>query len=183
FVAPPALGLLLRSRDRASAAAVGAPAFAGLALLPLAVPRHSKGTGWVHLIPLGRRVPQIPAQFVLGMGTVRFQTGAVIALAVVGVLVWLAWRPGEPTLRRALTPATTGLAALALPAALALAGYDYLVSRYVIFALIPLLVAAAVLLGGSPRRRLGAVVAVGLCLLGVASSVAEQTTPELERAN
>lgn len=172
-LAPQAVWLLWRHpRRRAALAAVGALAAAGLALLPLLVaqsgnPYDISGTSLVV------RLLQVPKQFVLG-----YRGPLAVALGVLGALVvaggaWLLLRRTPPAPRaRALLLAGIGLAGVALPLLAALAGEDYLNTRNVLPALVPLLAALAVACASSDRPRLGAALLAGLCAISLAIVVA-----------
>jgi len=144
--------------SRAALAAVAATVIAGAALLPLAVV-HASGdrAAFIHSSSLGSRVAAVPKQFLIGYSTPH----AAILTAGAAVLTFalaLSLRRGD---RGLLALAAVGAG---VPMALAIVGADYLITRNVIVALIPLLV-----VGGSAaaRTRLGPVLVAGLCLAGV----------------
>lgn len=172
-LAPQAVWLLWHHpRRRAALAAVGGLVAVGLALLPLLLaqsgnPYDIAGTSLVV------RLAQVPKQFVLGYrGPLAVPLGALGALLVLGG-AWLLLRRTPPAPRsRALLLAGIGLAGVALPLLAALGGADYLNTRNVLPALIPLLAALAVGCTASERPHLGAGLLAALCALSLAIVVA-----------
>lgn len=181
-LAPQALWLLWRHpRRREAVAAVAALAVVGLALLPLLIaqsgnPYDIAGTS------LAVRLAQVPKQFVLGYrGPLALPFGLLAALLVL-LAAWLLLRRTPPTPReRALLLAAIGIAGVALPLLAALIGVDYLNSRNVLPALIPLLAALAVACAASDRPRAGATVLAGLCALSLAIVVGVAADRQYQR--
>ncbi|HEX4806580.1 MAG TPA: glycosyltransferase family 39 protein [Conexibacter sp.] len=172
-LAPQAAWLLWRHpRRRDAAAAVGALAAAGLALLPLLIaqsgnPYDIAGTSLVV------RLAQVPKQFLLGYrGPLALPFGVLGALLVLGAAWLLASRTPPAPRERALLLVAIGCVAVALPLLAALAGADYLNTRNVLPALVPLLAAVAVGCAASDRPRAGAALLAGLCALSLAVVVA-----------
>jgi len=170
-LAPQAAWLLWRHpRRRAALAAVGALAVAAAALLPLLLaqsgnPYDIAGTS------LAVRLVQVPKQFLLGYrGPLALPLGVLGALLVLGA-AWLLVRR-TPRAARALLLAGIGVAGVALPLLTALVGEDYLNTRNVLPALIPLLTALAVGCAASDRPRLGAGLLAALCAISLAIVVA-----------
>jgi hypothetical protein len=160
FVGPEVTWLAWRHarNSRAARIACGAVAVVGLALLPLAVVQAGGSrAAFITSTALGRRLLQVPKQFAIGYATPH--ATLLTALAAV-LIVGLALR-----LRRS-DAALLALAALSagLPVVLALLGADYLITRNVIMALVPLMV-----LGGvtATRSRAGPALVGGLCAVGI----------------
>ena len=161
FIVVPELGWLgwRHARDsQAAAIAVGAVVVVGAALTPLAIVQAGGNrAAYIHSSALGGRIAAVPKQFLIGYATPHQTLLAILAAALA-----LALAAG---LRRS----DRGLAALAaiaagLPALLALAGIDFLITRNVIAALVPLVVLAAV---AATRTRAGPVLIAALCAIGI----------------
>ena len=157
-------------------------AVTGAALLPLALAQ--RGTGHADYIAQGRlstRLVQVPKQFLIGYATPAQLVTAMLAtlLVVAGALIpLLADRDARA---RAIWPLFVGVSAVILPAALALAGVDFLNTRNVLPALPLLTVGAAVGFGAS--RRLGIICAGLLVLTSVVVLILVDTNPRYQRAD
>lgn len=181
-LAPQALWLLWRHpRRRSAVAAVAALAAAGLALLPLLLaqagnPYDIAGTS------LALRLVQVPKQFLLGYrGPLALPLGLLGALLVSGGAWLLLRRTGRPARDRALLLAGIGAVGVALPLLAALAGADYLNTRNLLPALIPLLAALAVGYAASDAPRLGLPLLGGLCALSLAIVIAVAADSQYQR--
>jgi 4-amino-4-deoxy-L-arabinose transferase-like glycosyltransferase len=169
LMAPMGLWLLWQRRDRATVAANGAVAAVGVALAPLALDQRASGhTRFIEEISLGGRVTDLPKKFVTGeLGTPTPGLGPLAGVLVVagGALLWRATREDRA---RALGLAALVAVTLAVPLALALAGFDYLFPRNAIAALVP---AAIALAAGFATSRAGLVAAAVLCVTAVVVNV------------
>ncbi len=181
-LAPQAAWLLWRHpRRREARAAVAAVVVAGLALLPLLIaqsgnPYDIAGTS------LAVRLVQVPKQFLLGYrGPLALPVGAAGALLVVGAAWLLVRRTTGAPRERAVLLGGIGLAGVALPLLAALAGADYLNTRNVLPALVPLLAAIAVGYAASDRPRAGAALLAGLCAISLAIVVAVDADRQYQR--
>jgi mannosyltransferase len=147
FVVAPELGWLLwhHRRDRRVLLAVAFVAVVAGALVPLALAQ--RGTGHVDYISqgsLGRRLLQVPKQFLIGYAS----PGQVIT-GVAAALLVLAACAGALVSQRVerssvLLPLTVGLTAVLLPVVLALVSVDFLNTRNLLPALPPLLIVVAI---------------------------------------
>jgi mannosyltransferase len=183
-VVPEAAWLLLRARDRRRpAAAIATLVAVGGALLPLLLrQRRLDLTAFITQTSLARRLVQVPKQFVVG-----YSSPAETAVAVIGaclvvaalVLVWM--RLVERERRAVLAPAVVGIAAVALPTVLALAGADYLDTRNVLAAWLPLILVPAIGLGGRRAGRTGLSLTLALCALALFVSAAVWANPAYQR--
>jgi hypothetical protein len=95
--------------------------------------------------------------------------------------VLLATRTEARDRRVALTLAAMGAAAVVVPLAIALVGTDAFLARYLIAALVPLVLAVAVGLGASRPAAPGLVAAAALVAVSVFAVVAVARDPELQR--
>jgi mannosyltransferase len=171
LVAPEAAWLLYEHRRRGAVwLATGGIAACGLALLPLALDQL-ENPRWIAESGFAGRLAQIPAIFLVGFEVslpLAFAVAAVAAVAA-GVGFWLLLRrTDDGDRRRGLLAAGVGAAVVAIPAALALVGLDYIVYKNVIVAVFPLALALSV---GFTARRAGALGLGALAVL-VALSVA-----------
>lgn len=182
-VAAQAVWLLARKRAFAPVAAVAA---AGAALLPLALDQRSHDrAGFIDESSLARRLAEVPKQFLTGYDAPAEALLTAVALAAALVAAAAALRaPGrgapeggapEGALRLV---AAVGVAALAIPILLALAGADHLIARNVLPALVPLIAVGA---AGLAAMRAGAVPAAALVVVGVFAAVAVAAEPAYQR--
>jgi hypothetical protein len=171
-VVPEAAWLLWRLRRRALAPLAGV-AVVSLALLPMAIGQaENDRASFIRGESVATRAVSLPKQFLVGYDA----PGEVIATVVAALLglfaVYVAvslWRDEE---KRAAAP----LAALAgigigVPLVLSLGGADYLITRNVLPALVPLLVVGGIAFGAARAGRAGIAAAAGLALVGVAMCV------------
>jgi 4-amino-4-deoxy-L-arabinose transferase-like glycosyltransferase len=173
LVVPEAVWLVAsRPRSRGVWFAAGSVALTGLAIFPIVlVQQREKGLSWVPAIPLSQRLTEVPGQFAAGVDSPHHVLVAAIVLAViVPTVAWGLWRGGARYRSGAIVAGSVGLAVVVVPLALAGAGADYLVTRNVIVAWLPL---AAVVAGGlaSLRPRVA-----GLLLLGVVCALSVLVT-------
>jgi mannosyltransferase len=175
--------LLRRRGGRAAWTAVAAVAAVGLALIPLAAAQrgndHAQSLNELSG-PLGERLAQLPKQFAIGYDA---PLEIVLAVGVIAVLlagVALAML-GSPALReRALVPLTVGLVGILAPLAATIVGFDVVASRYLLPALVPLLVVAGAGLAAGPWRRAGPALVVGLAGAWLAVTMVVATDPRLQ---
>jgi mannosyltransferase len=154
-IAPQAVALLMERRARLHLRllAVGAVGAAGLALASLAYGQRNHASAWLKAMPLKSRLEQVPQQLLAGFRppaglALTLATAALAALALVLAIAFA--RGGERDAGRRAAALTA--AALGVPAVLSLAGVDYVNTRNLIGAAVPLLIALAAGLGA---RRAG----------------------------
>ena len=178
LVAPVAAWLLWHAGRRGRVGvAVAAVALAGVALVPLAAHQASLDlASFIGSDSLLRRVAQVPKQFALGFNAPLETITAAVALLVLGAgaVVALARRP--PAGVRAA--AVVGGAAIAIPIGLALVDVDYLLTRNLLVAWLPLAVVAA---AGLARSGLGLAGAAAVCALGLAAVAGVALEPRWQR--
>jgi 4-amino-4-deoxy-L-arabinose transferase-like glycosyltransferase len=173
--------LLVVVRRRAAVAAAGSVVAAvGLALLPLAIyQEHGGRTSWIDDTPLGERLGDAAREFVAGRYPLPHI--AVVALLLVATAAAFVVR-GRPDERRpAVVTAVVGTLTVALPLVLAFAGVDYFLTRNVLVAWVPLVLALAIVLATERARRAGALVAGVLAAGSVAVVAATATRADLDR--
>lgn len=162
LVVPQALVILRRGGRRA----LVPPIACGLALAPLIASQADARVDWITDAPLGSRIVDIGKHFAAGeFGTPVDLLGVVAVLAMVAGAVLARGRP------RTLLAVVA--VAVVLPILLALAGADYVLDRYVIATLVPLLAIVAV---GLPARA-----AVPLMALFAGFTVNVATDRDLQR--
>jgi mannosyltransferase len=181
-LAPQALWLLWRHpRRRDALAAVAAVTAAGIALLPLLLaqagnPYDIAGTS------LALRLAQLPKQFLLGYrGPLALPLGLLGALLAAGGAWLLARRTPYVARERAYMLAVIGTAGIAIPLVAAFAGADYVNTRNLLPALVPLLAALAVGYGASAPPRVGMWLLGGLCALSLAIVVTVAADAQYQR--
>ncbi len=179
FLVLPCAALLLWHADRRgrAGAAVAVVVLAGAALVPLAAHQASlELTSFIGTDSVLRRVAQIPKQLALGFNAPLETLTAAVAIVVLaaGALVALARRPPLGVRAAALVGGVT----VAIPIALALVDVDYLLTRNVLVAWLPLAVVAA---AGLARSRLGLAGAAAVCALGLAAVVGVALEPLWQR--
>jgi mannosyltransferase len=167
FLVGPELCWLVWKQGRRALPGAAVVAVVGLALIPLA--RHQQangGAGFIARTPLLTRLLQAVKQLAFGYDApadaVLVGLGCVLGLGA----AWLAWRRfgGAPRLVAAGLGGL-GIAAIALPVVLAVAGEDYVITRNLIVAWVPAGLAVAAVLGAGGRA--GLVILAGLCALGL----------------
>jgi mannosyltransferase len=180
-LAPQAVWLLWRHpRRRAALAAVVALVAVGAALLPLLL--EQRGNPYdIAGESIALRLAQVPKQFLLGYrGPLPLAFGLAGAALVVGAWL-LGWRI-EPAIRtRALLLTAIGVVGVALPLLAALVGADYLNSRNVLAALVPLAAALGVAYGASRPRGPGLAMLAALCALSIAIVLAVASDSSYQR--
>jgi mannosyltransferase len=170
---PQAVVLVWRLRARALPG-VAFPLAAGLALLPLLLAQRDNGVDWVSESSLASRVADVAKHWVAGpFGTPADALGA-LGVAVLGAGALLALSHARGRLLGGVIAA-----ALAGPVALALLGEDYVLDRYLIGALVPLIALAAA--GFAQAGRPAAVAGAALALLFTGFTVATVLDEELHR--
>jgi hypothetical protein len=179
LVLPEAAWLLWRTPSRRAVAAACAPVAAvGLALLPLAIHQQRLDlASFIRSTALTYRLLRSVKQFLTGFEAPIEVTLTVVAAAIVGVGIVLALRRDDRGVRAA---ATVAALALAVPALLALVGFDYVDTRNVIIAWLPFFTVAAA--GLAPSRAGQGAVAL-LCAIGLGTVVAVEVTPLWQRDN
>jgi mannosyltransferase len=186
LVAPEAIWLLYRLRNRAIVVAAGAVAATQAALVPLAASDTSHPLFWIKAFPLSIRIQQVPVDF--GLSSLYQSSlvtsglwGAGILAAIVVALLAVGGARAE---RRGATFAAAMAAAVILvPLVLTELGRDYFVPRNLTAAWIPL----AVVLGAActvPRARIaGAALATGLLGVFLYAGIRIDGHPAYQRPN
>lgn len=175
FIVAPEAAWLLRERGRAVWPQVAVCAAALVPLAVLAAAQAGARSSWIAGLSLLTRVVQIPAGFIVGyqVGVVAGAlTGAALVAALAPALLAALRRPGG---RAMLALGTVGIA---LPLAAVAVGEDFLIQRNVIGSLVAFTIAAAI---GFDRLRWGLPVAVGVCAVWIAISVATAGDPKFRR--
>jgi hypothetical protein len=182
--------LLVRRRGRAILRGLWIVGLATLLLAPLAYHQMSYGHAeWIGKFSLGHRLGETAITFTIGeigdiIGRAEQVGPALVPLTLIAfAFVLLLWRGSRGEQREAAIPLLVGAAAIAIPLLLALGpgGKDFVLSRNLLPALVPLLVAVAVALTVERARRLGTAVAVILVLYSFGFSVHASTDPDLQR--
>ena len=161
FVVVPELAWLLWRHARSSRTAAWSAGFVvavAAALSPLAIVQAGGNrAAFIHSTALGSRVAAVPKQFLIGYATPHAVVLTILAAAFALALV--------PALRRSdLALVVLAAFAVAVPVAMALLGADYLITRNLIAAMVPLVVLAGV---AASRTRYGVALIAGLCAVGV----------------
>jgi 4-amino-4-deoxy-L-arabinose transferase-like glycosyltransferase len=185
--------LLIRRRGvRAATAGFAIVLLSALALAPLAIHQMSSGHAeWISSLSLGHRVWETVATFVSGetgdiIGQPERPELAYVPLALcLAAFALLAFRAGREERRAARWPLAVGLAAVAIPIAVALVdpGKDFVLARNLMPGLIPLLIVVAIAATLPSARRLGAVLGAALLAYSVGFCVWVSVSPELQRPN
>jgi hypothetical protein len=175
FVVVPELAWLLWRHARRSRGAAWAVAFVlavAAALSPLAIEQAGGGrAAFISSTGLGGRIVAVPKQFLIGYATPHAVVLTILA-ACLALALALSLRRGD----RALL----ALAAFAVgvPVAMAPLGADYLITRNLIAAMVPLVVLAAV---AASRTRHGPALIGGLCAIGVIAFAGVEGNPFYQR--
>ena len=179
LIVPEALWLFHRWRARALVpiAAVGLVA---AALLPLAIQQaENDGARFIRGSSEIGRLGSVPKQFLVGYDAPGELIATVVAAALALYGVYLLARRTRPEDQRTLLPyVLLALAVVAVPAVLSLGGADYLITRNVIVALVPALVALA---AGYATTRGGTAAAAALAVVGLAMCVGVAVNDRYQR--
>jgi hypothetical protein len=192
LVGPQAVWLALRAPTlRARVVALALPLATAAALAPLALGQRSNDSAaFINQSGLARRLAQVAKQFLVGYDApletlLAVGSALVLLVAAVGVARLLAGRAGGAPRARAdaVRLSAITVAALALPALLALAGEDHVVTRNVVAAL-PL----AAALAGAGLAAVGAVApwpaaaaTAAACALALVAVVGVAVDPAFQR--
>jgi mannosyltransferase len=185
-VAPEALWLLLVARDRRRPAlGIAALVAVGGALLPLLLrQRNLDLTSFITQSSIARRGVLVAKQFVVGYGSPLQALVVALAAALSLVALWLLYvRAVERERSAARVAALIGLAGVAIPLVLALAGADYLDTRNLLAAWLPLMLVLAIGFGARHGGRTGLAAAAALCAIGLFVSIAVWANPAYQRDN
>jgi hypothetical protein len=176
--------LLYRHRARWQSIALSLlpTAIAGFALLPTVAAQRSgqQRTEWITAIPLGERLLQLPEHFLTGLTypplVVVLVAGLLAAVGAAGLLV-------HSQRGRLVGGGLLGVAAITIgiPVLAKAVNQDFVISRNLLGAVVPLLLAAGVGLGARRLRPAGPIVALALVCLLAGLSVAAQYDDDVER--
>ena len=183
FIVGPAAVWLLVAADgpvRRRAAAVAAPALACAALVPLAL--HQRNTvsdpGGLGDSSVAERVPSIPKNFLTGFPVPAELAVSILAGALAAFALVLAVRAPDPERRGARDAGLLAAAGVLLPLVIAPVGFDYVSSRNVVAALVPVVM---VLACGFATTRAGRIALVALCAVSAAAVIGVALSPEHQR--
>jgi uncharacterized membrane protein len=182
FLLVPQAALLLwrgAAGRRAAAAGIAVVGVAGLALLPLVLAQRDARVTWVADSALAGRLVDVPKHWAAGpFGSPVDAAVALVALALAAAGALALVRLTGAARRGAVLLAGAALAGIALPALAAAAGFDYVLDRYLLASLVPLLAVAGAGLAALPAA--GAATAT-VCAAFLAFTVTWMADPELQR--
>jgi mannosyltransferase len=168
LVAPEAIWLVAKHRNRPTLLAAVVVAMVQAALIPLVVGDLGHPLlGWIKQFPLSIRIEQVPVA--LGLGTLYLSplvSGGLIAAALLALVVALLVVFGADPRERsgAVAAAVVATCTIFVPLILAAAGRDYYIARNLIGAWVPLAVLLAI--ACTALRSLPAGAALGALLAG-----------------
>jgi hypothetical protein len=175
LIAPEAIWLAW-VRGRAAAPALATLGVVAAALAPLAL--HQKAQGGADFIaasPLGTRLGQAAKQLIVGYDAPGELALTVAAGLLVAALAW-----SVRTDQTAVRLAGVAAAAAGIPVVLALLGLDYLITRNLIGAWVP--VALVLSFGGAVSGgRAGSALVAALCALGLVATVGIDVDARFQR--
>lgn len=182
--------LLARRRGRAILSGLWIVGLAVVLLAPLAYHQMSYGHAeWIGKFSLGHRLGETAITFVVGetgdiIGRAEQPEPALLPLLLILAAFVLLWARGRSDERRAACiPLAVGGAAIGIPLLLAIGpgGKDFVLTRNLLPALVPLLLTVAVALTVERARRLGTALATVLLVFSLAFCVWASTDPDLQR--
>jgi len=186
LVAAEALWLLWTARTRLIAGALAVVAIVEAAMLPFALLDTGHGPGWIAGEPRLNRVSQAISEW----GTSILYRRAPIALGLiagavlVAIVTLLAVFGGDRRTRDAVAVGAVLVTFVWIaPLALHYLGQDYFLSRNVMPAVVPLVVAVAAACAAPRARLLGGALAAALLAMFAVAAVRVQSHPYLERPN
>jgi 4-amino-4-deoxy-L-arabinose transferase-like glycosyltransferase len=176
--------LLVARRERIVRWAVAVVGSSALALLPLALIDRGHGVGWIGNTPLIERVSRVAGEFAAGRLARWSQLGMLMAIAAgvaaAGLLLAVVRMEG-PRRRRAAIALAVGGATVLIPCMLALFGEDYVDSRNVSAAWLPIGAVVAATLSWRRLRVAGVVASVALVGVSLAASLMVASDDALQR--
>ena len=171
-----------RARWQAIALSLLPVGVAGFALLPTVASQRSgeEKTEWIAQIPLRERLEQIPEHFLTGLA---YPPLAVVVVAVLLAGVGAAGLLIHGPRGRLVGIGLVGVAAVsvALPVLAKAVSQDFVLSRNLLGAMVPLLLAVSVGLGAVRLRPAGPVIALTLVCLLAGTSIAGEFDHDVER--
>jgi mannosyltransferase len=182
--------LLARRRGRAILGGLWIVGLAVLLLAPLAYHQMSYGHAeWIGKFSLGHRLGETAITFVVGetgdiIGRAEQPEPALLPLLMTLGAFVLLWARGRSDERRAaFIPLAVGGAAIGIPLLLAIGpgGKDFVLTRNLLPALVPLLLVVAVALTVERAGRLGTALATLLLVFSFGFCVWASTDPDLRR--
>lgn len=183
LVLPQAIWLLSRPDTRRHALAAVGVALTAVALLPLVIHQRSLDlAAFIADDSLGFRVARTAKNFLIGFDSPLEGALSAIAAAIAVIGVALALARPDPDDRRGVVIATVaGASAAGIPLLLALAGADYLDTRNLLAAWLPLMVVVGAGLAARRSGRAGIAGVAVLCGLGLTSIVGVGAEPAWQR--
>jgi mannosyltransferase len=143
--------------------------------------RRNATAVWIGQIGLGSRVQNMTKQFLVGTAAPRDQLcAAAVALAVLAAAV-VAFRR-TPDRRTDATVVGIAAAAVVIPLAFAAAGVDFFITKNMLPAFVPLVVAAATVFARAPRT-LSVLLMGGVAVVFVSLVVAVSVEPRYQRGD
>ncbi len=182
-IAPQAAWLAWRLRSRLVAAAIALPVLTAGALVPLALRQARTGnSNWIVQYALAKRFEQAARELLAGP---HMPASAVLASGLVMVVgaALLALRAARDERAGALLALSLGVAALVLPLLAAVLVKDAIDPRNLLVVWVPLALVPATGLGAERARRIGLMLTLVTCVLGLALIVAVNFVPRLQRAD
>jgi uncharacterized membrane protein len=184
LVGPEAVWLLVRSRARPTALAVGTVVAVELALLPLALSDAAHPLGWLTIFPLSTRIEQVPIAFAFG----TLYRSSLINYALLGggvfvalLILLLLSGADSRELRGAGIAALLVAAVLLIPLLFALVGHDFYIARALMPAWIPLAVLTGAACTASRARALGGLLAAALLISFVLAQIRVSDNAQYQR--
>jgi hypothetical protein len=183
LVVPEVLWVLAAAPRRQALAGAAAIGLAGACLLPLAV--HQRGGGYAAFIgddPLPKRIALAVKQLVLGFDSPvePVTAAAAVALAAAGAVIALT-RADAPNRRGVQIAGSIGAATFLMPCMLAVVGVDYLLSRNLIVAWVPLAIVVSAGLTSAWAGRLAVPALALLAGLALVSTLGVAVEPAWQR--
>lgn len=182
--------LLWRRRGRAMGPGLWIVGVTAALLAPLAYHQMSYGHAeWIGKFSLGHRLGEVAISFMVGeigdiIGRVESPEPALVPLALVAAaFVLLALRGSRDERRAGAIPLAVAATAILIPLLLAVGpgGKDFVLSRNLLPALVPLLCAVAVALAVRRAPRAGGAIAALLLVYSLGFSVWASASPDLRK--
>jgi mannosyltransferase len=186
FVLAAELLVYVRARGVRSAVPAVAPmAITGIALLPLLIHQaKAERAGFISGQPFDTRLVQIPKQILIGFSSPGQVVTGIAAILLFLAGVWLVLRRGDERERRgAGLLALVGGTAIVVPLVGAVVSVDYLITRNLITAVIPLLLVAAIGFASPRAGRLGLAACAALVLISIGVYAGQEADRRYQRDN
>jgi hypothetical protein len=186
LVAAEALALIVSRRPWRDVARWCIPSLLVLVVLApvaLAQRKHKGNSSWISTFPLVGRLKDAEHSALIGPSWPTYRLFVIAAIVVAVAVVLVLTRADRENRKVAALNVGIAFVALILPLMLAGVGFDLFLTRYVIAALVPLIIAISIGLTAGRAAWITVLLVVVICAVSLTTDVAVARDPNLQRAN